>query len=410
MSDIMDDDLILYNGTYLNKGGAAIAYGTLKVLRELGLKFRYIIDPDPYFPFESMGLTPIYRYSDTFSVNPIPSVNPIYTVKPFARCLINSFSKDVRQFRGLPIWHIGDSPFGDTRSGLSIVGQIVSLSSLKHTLGSKVIVGGVSLSQPITTIGKSTLPKFFRYDVDYTYTRGDYTNENLRVWGVDNKKYSSICDFAFHLDKDESYVLPQRIKNIFTSSLLNDKPKIVLILREFKSGEVSRKYLQTVKQLIRQLEASNYDLYYIPTTYAFLIPENDYRYLTDVLKVSSDRIIFIRDNTPAEIISIMSNFDCVISARLHGAILGTLAHVPTIHLYEGGKSQEVLQMVYDDSIPMINMYDFTMHSEMINIPHMVGNLIQDNKLLSKYFEKSIDEARDISISHIKKTYAEVLGI
>ena len=410
MSDKMDDDLILYNGTYLNKGGAAIAYGTLKVLRELGLNFRYIIDPDPFFPFEEMNLTPIYRYSDTFSVNPIPSVNPVYTAKPFARCLINSFSKNVRQFRGLPIWHIGDSPFGDTRSGLSIVGQIVSLSSLKHTLGSKVVVGGVSLSQPITTIGKSTLPKFFKYDVDYTYTRGDYTNENLKSWGVENTKYSTICDFAFHLDKDETYTLPTKVKQLFDNASYNGKKKIVLVLRDFKAGEISLLYHSQVRKLIATLELANYELYYIPTTYAFLIPENDCHYLTDVLQIPMDKILNVQDNTPSEIISIMSNFDCVISTRLHGAILGTLAHVPTIHFFEGTKSIEVLGNVFNDLIPMINLNTFTYNYDVSQLLQTISVMLSNKKDLSIKLESCIHIARVKSLEHIKSTYKEVLNI
>jgi hypothetical protein len=67
----MTDDLVLYGGTFLNKGGAAITYGTINVLRALRLKFDYIIDPEPFFPFEELNISPIYRFSDSFSVNPI---------------------------------------------------------------------------------------------------------------------------------------------------------------------------------------------------------------------------------------------------------------------------------------------------------------------------------------------------
>lgn len=406
----MNDDLILYNGTYLNKGGAAIAYGTLKVLRKLGLKFRYIVDPDPNFPFKEMDLTPIYRYSDTFSVNPIPSVNPLYTAEPFLRCLINSSSKDIRQFKGLPIWHIGDSPFGDTRSGLSIIGQIVSLSSLKHALGSRAVVGGVSLAQPVTKVGKFALPKFFKYDVDYTYTRGEYTNKNLASWGIKENKYSAICDFAFHLDKDNTYSLPQDVKARFSSASISGKLKIALVLRDFKSGDISAKYLLQVRQLINELEENNYELYYIPTTYAFLIPENDYHYLTNILHIPQNRIINIRDNTPSEIISVMSNFDCVISTRLHGAILGTLAHIPTIHLYEGNKSLEVLEMVYDNLVPMVNLSDFTLHNSTKGILSLIDEMIHDSSSLSTNLEKCIHQAREISLEHIMDTYQSVLGL
>lgn len=406
----MNDDLVLYGGTYLNKGGAAIAYGTIIVLRELGLNFKYIIDPEPYFPFQNLGLVPVYRYSDTFSVNPIPSVSPIYTAVPFLRCLINSLRKDVRQFKGIPIWHIGDSPFMDTRSALSIVGQIVSLFSLKMVLGSRAIVGGVSLSQPVTKLGKLTLPGFFKNDVDYTYTRGENTDLILKSWGVSENKYSPPCDFAFHIDKDDSYTLSDEQELIINSENYRNKKKIGLILREFKTGETSQKYLQRLIQFINVLENENYELYYIPTTYAFLIPENDYRYLTDILHISKGRIISIRDNTPGEIVSIMSNFDCVISTRLHGAILGTLAHVPTIHFYEGSKSIEVLKNVYGDIVPMINLNLFTNENNNEYLLHLVIDLLSRKEQISEELETSIHIAREKNMLHLKATYKAVMGV
>ena len=48
---LCDRTLTLYGGTYLNKGGAAIAYGTLKALKELGIDYGYIIDPEPFFSY-----------------------------------------------------------------------------------------------------------------------------------------------------------------------------------------------------------------------------------------------------------------------------------------------------------------------------------------------------------------------
>lgn len=407
----MTDDLVLYGGTYLNKGGAAIVYGTLKVLRNLGLKFQYVVDPEAQLPFDELGLSPIYRYSDTFSVNPIPSVNPLYTAKPFARCVVNSFSKDVKQLKGLPVWHIGDSPFGDAHSGLSIVGQIISLSTLKHALKSRAIVGGVSLAHPRTRIGKMTLPGYFKNDIDYTYTRGTYTNKNLKSWGVNEKNYSAICDFAFYNTKDEKYSISAEFQKQLNQSEKSGKPKVALILRDYMSGEVSATYLQSLRRLITQLESMNYDLYYVPTTYAFLIPENDYNYMSNILQVPKDKIIWIKDNTPSEIISIMSNFDCVVSTRLHGAILGTLAHVPTIHLYEGGKSQEVLETVYgNDLVPMVHLSDLTYHPDEVNIPKIIGDVISDTDTISTSFKRMINEATSLSFKHLKETYAEVLNL
>lgn len=402
----MDDDLILYGGTYLNKGGAAIAYGTIKILRKLGIRFSHVIDPEPHFPFEGMGINPIYRYSDTFSINPIPSVSPLYTAKPFVKCLYRSFAPDIRKFKGLPIWHIGDSPFSDSRSFLSLFGQVVSINLLKKSLSAPTIIGGVSIDYPKTILGRRVLPHFFTRDVDYTYTRGNETNLVLKTFGVDENKMSRICDFAFHLNElstERSGSITKKINN-------RNKPKIALIWRDYSSGELRDQYLNSIKKLIFLLENQGYDLYYVPTTYAFLIPENDYLFLKNVLNIPEEKIIEIKELLPEEIISVFKNFDIVISTRLHGAVFGTLAHVPTIHLCESGKSLEVMREVFDDRVHLIKLKNFSMSKETQNILDTIGAMMDDRVQISRDIERCIQEARNRSLATLEDTLPGLLGL
>jgi polysaccharide pyruvyl transferase WcaK-like protein len=401
----MSDNIILYGGTFLNKGGAAIAYGTLKVLRELGLKFDYIIDPEPFFPFEELNLSPIYRFSDSFSVNPIPSISPIYTAKPFFKCITRSFSHDIKQFNGMPIWHIGDSPFSDSRSALSIVGQIIALQSLKFATGGDVIIGGISLDYPKTKIGRDLLPRYFRNDVDFTFTRGAYTTKVLSDFKVPSERSISICDFALHLDRRDS----KRSDSIFNRLKDSGKPKIALVLRDFAKGSERANYLASIRKLLTRLYDENYEVFFIPTTYAFLIPENDLVFLEKELSISQQNIINIRDLTPHEIISVFSNFEIVISARLHGAILGTLAHVPTIHLYEGGKSVEVLGEVFGDLVPLIKLKSFAAGDEIENMVQLIERMLENKVQIGKKMEKCIDNARSRSLQTLKKHLGTLIG-
>ena len=177
---------VLYSGAYLNKGGAAIAYGTLKVLTELDMIDGSIIDPEPQFPiefFDSYNLNQIYRYSDTLSTVPLKSISPIYLAKPFIKCLLNSNMPEIKNLHASPIWHIGDSPFSDYRSSLSIIGQVIALHSLKRSINGKVIIGGISLEYPRTKIGELVLKHFFK-TVDYFYIRGTQTRNNLFKLGM----------------------------------------------------------------------------------------------------------------------------------------------------------------------------------------------------------------------------------
>jgi polysaccharide pyruvyl transferase WcaK-like protein len=401
----MNNDIILYGGTFLNKGGAAIAYGTMKVLRELGIKFDYIIDPEPFFPFEELNLSPIYRFSDSFSVNPIPSISPIFTAKPFFKCITRSFCHDIKQFDGMPIWHIGDSPFSDSRSALSIIGQIIALHSLKLSIGGNVIIGGISLDYPKTKIGKYLLPKYFRNDVDFTFTRGAYTTKVLSDFKVPSKRSTPICDFALHLDRIDS----KRSYCIFNILKESRKPKIALVLRDFSQGSERVNYLVNIQKLLAKLYSKDYEVYFIPTTYAFLIPENDLIFLEKELSISQQNIINIRDLTPHEIISVFSNFEMVISARLHGAILGTLAHVPTIHLYEGGKSVEVLGEVFEDLVPLIKLKSFAEGNEIENMIQLIEKALVNKEQIGKNMEICIDTARNRSLITLKRYMETLIG-
>jgi len=392
-----EKSLILCGGTYLNKGGAAIAYGTLKVLKELAIDFKYIIDPEPFFPFDLLDVVPIYRFSDTLTTNSLLSVNPIYTYKPFLKCLIKSHKSEIKLLRGKPIWHIGDSPFSDKRSVLSVIGQVIALQTLKAATNGKVIIGGISLEYPRTKIGKLILQHFFRKNADYLFVRGKETYATLQELGVPSEKISMICDFAFYLDKKES----EETKNLSKLIREANKPAVALIFREYSYGRHRAKYIEGIKKFASKLEEHDCKVFFIPTSYSYLLPENDQIFLEKVVGVDTRQIINIKDFCPEEIISIFSNFDVVISARLHGAVYGALANVPTIHLYEDRKSLEVIGNVFGNAIPLIKLFDFAEGNESNEIARIVGNLLRKKNEISFEIKSRLKTTRENSIGKLR---------
>jgi len=392
-----ENSLVLYGGTYLNKGGAAIAYGTLKVLKELDIGFKYIIDPEPFFVFDSLDIIPIYRFSDLLSTNPLPSISPLYTYKPFLRCLINSHKSEIKMLQGSPIWHIGDSPFSDKRSALSVIGQVIALQSLQSVVKGKVIIGGISLGYPRTKIGKIVLQHFFRKNVDYSFVRGKETHTILQKLGAPSEKMSMICDFAFHLDKKEN----RETKNLSKLIRESGKPVVALIFREYSHGQDRENYIKNIKKLTSKLEEQDYKVFFIPTSYSYLLPENDQIFMEKVLGMSTHQIVNIKDFCPEEIISIFSNFDAVISARLHGAIYGALANVPTIHLYDSQKSLEVIGDIFGETIPLIKLSKFIESKGLSILIRTVDELLQKKNDISYNIKSKITKARESSINKLK---------
>ena len=103
--------LVLLSGTYTNKGGLAIVYGTLKLLNDLGIKTKYIVDPDPSFPEEFytiFNLKPIFRWSDKFGDGETKSLTLSSSIKLFMR-LLKIRNPKIKQMENYPIWYIGDA-------------------------------------------------------------------------------------------------------------------------------------------------------------------------------------------------------------------------------------------------------------------------------------------------------------
>jgi polysaccharide pyruvyl transferase WcaK-like protein len=397
--------LVLYAGTYLNKGGAAIAHGTLQTLKKLNIDYNYIIDPEP-FPetfFDNYNIEPIYRYSDIMCNKPINSLSSPSLVRPFINCLLKSHCSQIKNLNGTPIWHIGDSPFSDQRSAFSIVGQVFALKTLKSAVKGKVIIGGISLSYPRTKIGESVLKPFFVNGVDFTFVRGKQTKEVLKEFGVPDEKMSMICDFAYHLNKKETNNTKKLSERISCNI-----PVIALIVRDHSSDKTRDTYIQRIKQLYGELVKKNYKVFFIPTSYSFFTPENDLIFIKEQLGVNGNHIINIRDLSPEEIISVFGNFDTIISVRLHGAVLGTLAHVPTIHLFDGRKSLEVIGDIFGDSVPLIKLNDFIDNYEKVGLSEIITQAVCKKDNVSNDLKASIDRARESSIHEIKSKLSKIV--
>lgn len=394
------DELVFYNGTYLNKGGAAIAQGTFEVLKGLGIKSNFIIDPEPPLEdiFKSFHLKPLYRYSDLLCTDDMGSLTSYHAFNSLLNCVTKSYNKEIRELRDMPIWHIGDSPFRDKRSYLSLFGQIVALKTLKWSIGGDIIVGGISLEYPKTKLGEISLRRFFLNNVDYTFIRGTKTQEFLRKFGVKDEKMSIICDFAFHLDGEKT----ERSEEISKRIKESKKPPIALVLREYSEGEKREAYITSIHKFVSNLE-KYYEVYFVPTSYSFFTPENDLIFYEKILKTNQNKIINIKDLSPPEIISVFKNFDALISARLHGAVLSSLANIPTIHIYEEDKSLEVMDHVFGkDLIPMINFNDLSNAKGINNTIENINQQISRKDELAYNLKSAIDEARTESFQQLQK--------
>lgn len=391
-----DKELVILGGTHSNKGGLAIVHGTFKVFNKLGINFKYIVDPDPSFPdefFTSFGLIPIYRWSKSLGERRVSSLTLSNAFIPFIKCLKNSCNSQVRQLRGIPIWYIGDSSLNDYRSVLSLFGQIISLSSLKLATNGDLIVNA-SLGYMRTKVGEILL-RYFLKSVNHFFVRGKSSYDALIRLGVPSGKISIVCDFAFHLDKATTKRSIKCAKPITESG----KPAIAFI---FKNPPLNRKinkfnYIKTIQKLASQLERRGYKIFFIPTSYAPIVIENDLVFLNEI---GAEPILDIRKLTPEEIIDVFSNFEAVVTMRLHGAVFSTLAGVPTFHIYEAPNSLDVIRDTFGEFVPLCNISNFV-GGDTKRIIEDIENLIQMKDEISHQIKACINTQRRRSIDELK---------
>lgn len=395
---VKDKELILLGGTYSNKGGLAIIKGTFKVFNELNISSRYIVDPEPLFPadfFSSRGLIPIYRFSkflDKYS-----SLNLLIA---FINLLKNSFTSQIRQLRGIPIWYIGDSSLNDHRSVISLFGQIASLLSLKLATGSRLLINA-SMGYTRTKIGKMLLQSFLK-NVDHLFARGTASYNNLLRLGVPPEKITTVCDFAFYLNREET------ARSRKYSKLINEskKPAMALIFKNPPRCVDRSLYIDAARKLAFKLR-DKYEVFLVPTSYVPIPIENDPMFLNELNKTNMGHVLNIEELEPEEIIDVFTNFEAVITARLHGAVFSAMAGVPTYHIYEADNSIDVIGDIFGSLIPLLHVPDFVQRP-VEQITETVNRLVRHRDEISQQLITRINVEKKRSIELIK-SYFEKAG-
>lgn len=389
--------LVLLSGTYTNKGGLAIVYGTLKLLNNLGIETKYIVDPDPSFPEEfytKFNLIPIFRWSNKFGDGEIASLTMTSSLKLFIRLLKNLHNSEIKKLKGYPIWYIGDSSLNDYGSVMALIGQIVNLSSLKKITGGKLIVNA-SMGYMRTRIGEIIF-KSFLDTIDYYLVRGSASYANISQRGVADDRISIVCDMAFFLERSSTSHSERTINKIPKSN----KPTVALIFKDYSKSDQRESYIAKIHELYGALEGQ-FNVLFVPTSYVPYKRENDAIFL-EKIGIKPDKVLDIRLLNPEEIIDVFGHFDVVITLRLHGAVYAALAGTPTYHIYEAPNSIDVIQDTFGDTIPLIHVSEF-LNIKPRDIIAKVEVLIEKKQEIKTDMRVKIDDSRS-------KTYEKIRSV
>lgn len=398
----MNDTIGIIKPNYGHKGDFAILKGTLTVFRQLGVNIDFLIDPDVDLPENLFTVSIIRTWPTIFQQNVVcgKGIKKQAYLKALTTLLTWRPKVDIDL-----LWYIGGVRFGAISSRYAIAELLYSLY-LKHHFKAKMIFGGISIA-----IGKNTLSKLYTsfiykkaiMNVDYILVRDKQSFNFLRMLGYPANKLSFVCDFAFHID-------PKRTtKTDEISSMIKECEKPVGIIPDVSKlkhpkSDFDNEYFQRLLKLVQKLKNEGFTVLLIPLSNTRLAntppyTQDDYEACIEVntrLGISLP-VIKTKNLEPEEIIQIMQDLDCIISVgRLHGAVFGCLANIPTIHIYFEEKSL-MLKDLFGGDFPLFWCHDWLTHLE---IDNKIVSFIKNPPTVN--YRKEIDIWRKRSLEEVKQ--------
>jgi polysaccharide pyruvyl transferase WcaK-like protein len=346
----------IIRATYSNLGDIAILKGTLNVFEKLGIHPKFIFDPEPFFPenyFENMGITAVHTFPSKVEYKILQNggsnkiTNYLIPLSGFTKELFFRKKNEINY-----LYCIGGSRFG-IEQGKYVVAEILNVLYKKKLLGSELIIGGASISKHNTGKWFNKLYGIFANNVNYAFVRDNISYSNLTEY-LPKNKCSIICDFAY-------WIHPSVTKNTLNvSKFIADHSKGKKAIAIFPGLNLKSKdeYISHLCKLINELNDENYSIFLIPTfNHPYLKDDNDVCLnINSILKFKTN-IIETKNLQPEELIQIISEFDGVISSRLHGAIFATLANVPTVHIYSEHKGKGFFSTYFKNNVCLISIDD-----------------------------------------------------
>lgn len=372
-----NNSLILLRALYSNIGDLAIYKGTMNVFSQLQIEPKYILDPEPTFPagyLESYNLKPVYTFPSLIEKeiqqskkNFVNYLMPTLHLPSDLLCMLK-MRKEIDC-----LYCLGGARFGD-KFAFHVVGEILNTCYKKKILNADLVIGGVSIAQSGDSYLFNKFYEKFLNQITHLFVRDNISYSNLKRYDLPPEKYSIICDFAYWLNPLQS----QRSKDIRGTIEESSEGRIIIGIAPGMDIESSKtEYLVSWCRLIRNLCDRGYDIVLIPTSHnpKCLTPphdKDDYGFchlINSELNLNLP-ILQTKQFEPEEIIEIMGVFDCVISARMHGAIFSTIANVPTIHIYNEKKGLGLFNTFFNNSVRLYSLEQFLdhyrTHSNIIN--------------------------------------------
>ena len=405
------NSIALLRALYSNIGDLAIYKGTMNVFSHLHIEPKYIFDPEPTFPegyLEDYNLNLVYTFPSLIEKeiqqnekSPFNYIRPTLSL-PSDLLHMLKLRKEIDC-----LYCLGGARFGD-KFAVHVIGEIVNACYKKKILNADLVIGGISIARSDNGYLFKRLYSKFLNQITHLFVRDNISYSNLVKYDFPPEKCSIICDFAYWLNPLRS----QRSMEIMTK--LDESSKGFPLIgiapgMDIKSSKTE--FLISWCHLIRTLYDKGYSIALIPTSHnpKCLTPPHDkddygFCHLINSKLNLNIPIVQTKQLEPEEIIEFMKKFDCVVSARMHGAIFSTIANVPTIHIYNEEKGLGLFNTFFNDAVRLYSLEEFLDYSR------FHSNLIRDLEELldvKNPYSEAINNMKKISSKRIYDVFVNL---
>jgi len=392
-----------------NKGDLAIFKGTLKVLNKLKIPVDYVLDAEPYFPagfFSSLGMRSKHTVLGSVEKNITESrapENPLNYVGP-----VLGLPADMLALRRMSseigfLLHLGGSKF-DGNFAPHVTAEIALAYYKKKLLNSKLILGGISIEGVSQSSVYRALYRRFMSRMDHVFVRDEISFSHLTDLRIPEDRFSLICDFAFWTEakKTENTVMMKES----IERMRQGKPVIGIAPLTTENPA----YVRRLIELIKNVEDEGYSVLLVPTThrqYGLIPPydQNDYNFCLKLNAKMGGKLPIIRTEhlQPEEMVEIISVLDGMISFRMHGAVFGTLAGVPTVHIHHRNKGLGLFRTFFGDDVILKSAESFVADSSDESMLDSLDGLM----VARPRYLRTISSAKEKSLVVLRERFEEL---
>lgn len=182
-------------------------------------------------------------------------------------------------------------------------------------IGQRVAIG-IGVGPFVSNSEEETDVRRLFVNMDYISVRDDYSYKLLKIWGIPQVSYWT--DLAFM-----ERIWPE-VSHLDLSHTLKPR-KIAIIIRDWPHTIKGAAYQKPLKEVVQKLRNQGYHIVYI------LFKKNDVQWIETLNDMREEYLLWNpQRHTVETFLSSLNEFDCFLTARYHGAVIGAILGKPVI--------------------------------------------------------------------------------